>query len=135
MATAETIPAWIALFLGLYSLSAGVGELRAPGRWLAMVEDFEKSPGVMFLTGIVCIGLGATIYLVSPGLSGDWLGILIWVIGGLMVVEGCIFIAAGERFLGFWRRIMGTKMGLWAGASCLLGAALIFVGLSRLQTI
>ena len=135
MAESGTVAAWIALFLGLYSLAAGVGELRSPGRWLAMVEDFETSPGSMFLAGIVCIGLGGTIYLVLPGMTGDWLETLIWVMGGFMVVEGCIFIASGERFLGFWKRLMAKNMSVWAGASCLVGAGFVFVALSRLQAI
>ena len=38
------IPAWIALFVGLYSLAGAVGELRSPGLWLRLVEDIERSP-------------------------------------------------------------------------------------------
>ncbi|WP_421993090.1 hypothetical protein [Qipengyuania sp.] len=33
MADAIDIPAWIALFFGLYALSAAIGELRMPGGW------------------------------------------------------------------------------------------------------
>lgn len=127
--------AWIALFIGLYSLAAGVGELRSPGRWLAMVNDFESSPATMFLTGIICIALGGTLYLIGANHAGDWLGMAIWIIGGLMVVEGCVFIVGGERFIGFWKRLMSGNMSIWAGASALLGGALIFAGISRLQLV
>ena len=88
MADGIDIPAWIALFIGLYSASAAIGELRHPGGWVGMVAHFERDLGLRFLTGIVCLGLGAAIYLVSPWRPGDWLAVLVTVIGGGMVVEG-----------------------------------------------
>lgn len=133
MADYADTPAWIALFLGLYSLAAGVGELRNPGMWLRMVEDFESSPATMFLAGIFCIALGASLYLVSPWQPGDWLSVAISVLGGFIVVEGMAFIAAGDRFVAYWKRVMGARMGLWAGISAAFGGALLFYALSRLQ--
>ena len=137
--TADT-PAWIALFLGLYILAASVAELRGPGSWARLLEDFGRSPALAFLTGAFAIALGAAIYLVSPwqpaGQDRDWLGILISVIGGLAVAKGLFFIAAPERVTGMGRRIMtGGKTSFIAGFAAVLGAALIFVALSRLQTI
>ncbi|MDC0886292.1 hypothetical protein OAS19_00665 [Altererythrobacter sp.] len=126
-------PAWIALFMGLYSLAAGVGELRNPGMWLRMIEDFERSPATMFLTGVVCIALGAAIYLASPWQDGDWLSVAISVLGGLIAAEGLAFIAAGDRFIATFKRVMGTRMSLWAGLSAAFGAAVLFYALSRLQ--
>ena len=99
MADATDIPAWIALFLGLYSLAAAVGEFRAPGGWAAMLLDFERSPASRFLTGMFCIALGAAIYLVTPWRPGDWLSIAVSVIGGICAAEGMLILAAGDRFL------------------------------------
>ena len=132
MADGIDIPAWIALFIGLYSASAAIGELRHPGGWLGMVAHFERDLGLRFLTGIVCLGLGAAIYLVSPWRPGDWLAVLVTVIGGGMVVEGALILAFGDNFLAFARRLMGAANRLWAGLSLLLGAALIVVALLRL---
>ena len=132
MTEAANIHAWIALFIGLYSLSAGVAELRSPGKWLAMATDLENSPATMFLSGIFCIALGGTLYLIGSNHAGDWLGMAVWIIGGLMVVEGCVFIVAGDRFIGLWKRLMSGNMSIWAGASALLGGILIFIGISRL---
>ena len=132
MADGIDIPAWIALFMGLYSASAAIGELRHPGGWVGMVAHFERDLGLRFLTGIVCLGLGAAIYLVSPWRPGDWLAVLVTVIGGGMVVEGALILAFGDNFLAFARRLMGAANRLWAGLSLLLGAALIVVALLRL---
>lgn len=135
MTDPTNIPAWIALFLGLYSLAAGVGELRNPGMWQKMAEDFASSGAVVFLTGIMCIGFGGAIYLASPWQQGDWLSIMISLVGGFMVAEGAVLIAMGDRLISIWKRFLGAKTGVWAGLAALIGAGLIFVALSRLQTI
>lgn len=132
MVDAPDIPAWIALFTGLYSLAAGVGEFRSPGTWATMLKDFERSAGLRFLTGLFCLSLGATIYLVSPWVAGDWLAIAINVLGGLCAVEGLVILAAGERYLGFARALLGKANAFWAGFAALFGVGAVLVALSRI---
>ncbi|RKF18239.1 hypothetical protein D6851_15385 [Altericroceibacterium spongiae] len=130
--TPQDLPSWIALFLGLYALAAGMGELRNPGGWAAMLEDFEKSPGLRFLAGILCIGFGALIYLVCGAQYRSWLAIAMSVIGGLMVIEGVLILASGERVMGFARRFLGKAGSVWPGFSVFLGAAFILLAFARL---
>src|SRR5687768_6760026 len=61
MAETSQISAWIALFLGLYWLAAGVGELRGPNGWWMMLKEFERSPALRFVTGFVTLAFGAAI--------------------------------------------------------------------------
>ena len=135
MADTADIPAWIALFIGLYSLAAAVGEFRMPGTWAAMVEDLAQRPGLRFLTGVFVLSLGAAIYLVTPWRPGDWLAVAVSVVGGVCVVEGLLLLAAGDRFMDFARRLMGQGSNAWAGFAALLGAAALFTALSRLQAL
>ena len=51
-------PAWSALFLGLFSLFAGIAELRVPGKWHRMMEEISTSPSVQMLTALVELFLG-----------------------------------------------------------------------------
>ncbi|MXO49315.1 hypothetical protein GRI69_13735 [Erythrobacter vulgaris] len=132
MAEGIDIPAWIALFMGLYALAAGIGELRHPGGWTAMLEDYERNTALRFLTGIVCIGLGGAIYLVSPWQPDDWLAILITILGGWMAIEGALILAFGDGIMRFARRLMGKANQLWAWFSLILGAFLIATALFRL---
>lgn len=126
------LPVWIALFLGLYALAAGAGEFRAPGGWNAMLLDFERSPGLRYLTGMACMALGAAIYLAVPWVAGDWLAIAVNILGGLALAEGLLILAAGDRFLALGRRMLGNAWGAWAGLSVVLGFAAIVAAMSRL---
>ena len=134
MAEPSQISAWILLFMGLYSLAAAVGELRSPNTWWAMLKDFERSPGLRFLTGLFVLALGAAVYLVNPWVPGDWQSIVVSVLGGLMVAEALLILASGDRFLHLARALIGRAGRAWAGFSALLGMAMIVAALSRLQT-
>jgi hypothetical protein len=134
MAENADISAWIAFFVGLYALAAGVGEIRSPGGWGVMLKEFERTVALRFLTGLVTLALGATIYLVNPWRTGDWLAIVVSVLAGVAIAEGLLMLAAGERFISFGRALLGRGGRVWAGFSALLGIALVGVALSRLHT-
>ena len=135
MATAATTPAWIALFLGLYILAACVSELRAPDGWAQMLASFEASPALTFVTGVFTFTLGAVIYLVTPWNAEDWLSIVVSVIGGVAIAKGLFFIAAPDRIFALGKRMLVGNTGLIAGIDAVLGAALLFVALSRLHVV
>lgn len=132
MAEPLDIPAWIALFIGLYALAAAVGEFRRPGMWMAMVQELERSAALAFLTGLICVVLGAAIYLVNPWRPEDWLAVTVSVIGGLCVAEGLLILAAGDRYLTFGRKLIARARTLWPGLSALIGIGLMLAALSRL---
>jgi|SRR5687768_16775764 len=134
MAQPADVPAWIALFLGLYALAAAVGELRAPNTWWAIIKEFERSPGLRFVIGLNCVALGAAIYLVSPWRPGDWLSVAVSVMGGLHFAQGLLILASGERFLHGTRALIGRSGRVWGGLGALFGVALVFAALSRLRT-
>jgi hypothetical protein len=133
MAEPSQISAWIALFFGLYLFAAGVGELRSPNSWWALLKEFERSPGLRFLTGVAALALGATIYLVNPWQPGDWLSVTVSVIGGLGVAKGILVLASGDRYLHLARALLGRAGRAWGGLAALLGAALVIVAMLRLQ--
>lgn len=138
MADPSQLSAWIALFLGLYLFAAGAGELRAPNTWWAMLKEFERSPGLRFLTGVAALAIGATIYLVNPWRpnesgGGDWLAIAVSVIGGLAVAKGILILASGDRYLRLARAMVGRAGRAWAGLAVLAGLSLTIVAMSRLQ--
>ena len=133
MAASADISAWIALFFGLYALAAGTAELRSPNTWSTMLKEFERSPALRFATGLVALALGATIYLVNPWRPGDWLALVVSALGGVVVAEGLLMLAAGDRFVQIGRALIGRAGRAWAAFAVLFGIAAILVGLSRLH--
>jgi hypothetical protein len=134
VAEGDPISAWIALFLGLYWLAAGAGELRSPNGWWMMLKEFERSPALRFVTALISLALGATIYLVTPWRTDDWLAVAVSVIGGLHVAQGLLILAAGERFLHGARAVIGRSGRAWGGLAALAGAALTLIAMMRLGT-
>ena len=135
MADSTDLPAWIALFAGLYALAAGFGEMRRPGMWASMPPELARNAPFRFVAGVVTLSVGAAIYLASPWRPGDWLAILVSVIGGLMVVEGLLFLAAPDLFARWATKGLKSAERLWPILALLLGVALILAALIRLQTI
>lgn len=132
MAEAADISAWIILFTGFYSLGAAIGELRSPGSWAAMLDDFEGRAGLQFLTGIVVLALGATIYLVNPWNPGDWMSVLVTVLGGGMALEGFIILAWGQAFIHLASKMLGAVNRVWAMFAGVIGIVMICLALLRL---
>lgn len=132
MAEAGTIPAWILLFTGLYSLAAGIGEFRQPGYWKSMIDDFARTPSLRFLTGLFCLALGAAIYLTNPWDPGDWMSVVVTVLGGWIAIEGLLFLAVGDRFIQFSAALLGGGTRIWAIIASLIGVAAIVAALMRL---
>lgn len=131
MAETADIPAWIALFMGLYALGASVGELRSPGSWAAMLDGFERNEALRFLTGIVLLALGATIYLVNPWNPEDWLAVAMTVMGAGMALEGVVMLAFGRPFMHFASQLLGAVNRVWALFAAVIGVVLICLAALR----
>lgn len=123
-----TAPAWTALFLGLFSLFAGVGELRNPGQWRKMIDEMVSSPALKIMMAFVELFLGAVVYLANPWASPYWLSKVMSVVGGLMCVEALVTVAFSDIYLTFWARRLAPWSRFWAGFSTALGVALIVAG-------
>jgi len=131
MAENADIAAWITLFTGLYAIAAAIGELRHPGSWAAMLDDFEKKEGLRFVTGLILLALGAAIYLVNPWNPADWLSVVVTVLGGGMALEGLVMLAFGRAFMHFASGLLGTVNRFWALVAAVMGAVLVCVALIR----
>lgn len=133
MGNAANITGWITFFIGLYAVAAGIGEFRRPGFWAKMLQEFRESMALQFLTGMVTLAVGATIYLVNPWNPGDLLSILITVLGAWIFIEGALILAVGDWFLNVASKMMSAANRLWAGLSIAVGLLAIFAALVRLQ--
>ena len=131
MTQSSDFPAWIALFLGLYSLAAAIGELRMPGTWQKMLKELAGSPALLITISFFETGLGAVIYLASPWDPTDLLASAMNLLGGLMVIEGILLAAFGNRFIGFWAILLAPLMRLWLLLAAVIGVVLIVAAIPR----
>ncbi|AIT80962.1 hypothetical protein [Novosphingobium pentaromativorans] len=122
-------PAWTALFLGLFALFAGIGELRQAGHWQKMLEEMGASPALQLIAALLELFLGAAIYIVNPWASADWLSGAMSVLGGLMIIEALVVLAFSDVYMAFWLRRFGPMSKLWAWLSILIGIAGIAVAI------
>ncbi|HKT84833.1 MAG TPA: hypothetical protein VJQ77_01970 [Novosphingobium sp.] len=124
-------PAWTALFLGLFALFAGVGELRQAGHWQKLLEEMSASPALQLITALLELFLGAVIYIANPWASADWLSSAMSVLGGLMIIEALVVLAFSDVYMAFWLRRFGPLSNLWAWLSIAIGLALAAVGIAH----
>lgn len=124
-------PAWTALFLGLFALFAGIGELRQPGHWQKLLKETAASPALQLITAMLELFLGAAVYIVNPWASADWLSSAMSVIGGLMIIEALVVLAFSDVYMAFWLRRFGPLSKLWAWLSVLFGLVFIAVGIAH----
>jgi hypothetical protein len=124
-------PAWTALFIGLFALFAGIGELRAAGHWQKMLEEIAASPALQLVTALVELFLGAVVYLANPWASPDLLSRVMSVLGGLMCLEALVILAFSDAYTAFWRGRFGPLAKFWAWLSVLIGIALIVAAITH----
>jgi hypothetical protein len=97
-----------------------------------MFDDFSGTPSLRFLTGIICLVMGAAIYLANPWDPADWMSVVVTVIGGWIVIEGLAFLAFGDRFIPIVATVLGSNQRFWAVIACVLGVVIIALPLMRL---
>jgi hypothetical protein len=128
METANILTLHLADGFGLYLVAIGAGALIAPDRWRAMRGEFERSPGLTTVTGVMTFAIAAAIVGVHHSFD-DPLAIVISLAGIIGAAEGLLLLAVPQLLLAiagpFYERPRA-----WAIVAVLLGAALLAAGLT-----
>jgi hypothetical protein len=83
---------------GIVALVIALGALMTPNRMGAAMADFEKSPGLLFITAIFALGLGL-IQVMFHNLWTDPTAIIVSLIGWLAIIKGIVLIAIPEPIM------------------------------------
>ena len=75
--------------IGIYELVAGIGGLTGRINWRTMLDEFDRSPALTFITGFMVYVLGAVVILVH----------CIWTSPLAIIVSATGCIAAAEGLL------------------------------------
>lgn len=128
MDTISVLTLRLAEVIGLYMIVVGIGGLTAPQRWRAMVEDLERSPGLVMALGFAVFAVGAALVLIHS-IWRDPLSVIVTLIGYIALIEGALLLAVPGPLIriGHWS-LNFTRA--WAILSIVLGVLLFLAGLT-----
>jgi hypothetical protein len=115
---------------GLYILVTGLSGLAMPLRWKAVIEDYQRSPALTYLTAVIVLGLGLTLVSVHS-LWTDPLAVVVSLVGWIVLVEGLALAAFPDGLMKFGAATVATsgRTRAWAIVAVIAGAALLIAGL------
>ena len=133
MDTISILTLRLAEAIGLYMIVVGIGGLVSPSRWRAMMDDLDRSPGLVMALGFPVFVVGAVLVLIHS-IWTDPLAVIVSLIGYVALFEGALLLATPAPLLRIGRLAVRFTR-LWAGISILLGILLFLAGLTGRATV
>src|SRR5450631_601351 len=99
---------FLAKLLGPFFAVVGLSVLMNADAFRGIVKEFLKSPGLIFLTGLMTLPAGLAIVLTHNVWMADW-PVLITIIGWLGVVSGVARIFAPKSITSTGKKISASK--------------------------
>ena len=127
MITAIPLTLNLLIVIGLYELVAGIAGLTGQINWRTMLDEFDRSSALTFITGFVVYVLGAMVILIHS-IWTDPLAIIVSAVGWIISIEGVLIMAVPGPLLAFSRRLVVNQKVISAIA-IVFGLLLICLGL------
>lgn len=99
---------FIAQIIALLYLATGIAALRGVLDFKKVVDDFEKSPALTFIVGLIALILGMLLVRWHNIWIKDW-SVLITLFGWISVLKGFMFLAFPENLGKFKGWFKNTK--------------------------
>ena len=114
---------WLSVLLGAYLVAGGIGALVRGNLWPEMIDEFDRSPALVAITGAVAFSIGALIVSIH-NVWTDPAAILVSAAGWIAVAEGLTLLAVPQLWLRLARPLMRASRA-WGIFMLLLGAFLV----------
>jgi hypothetical protein len=133
MDTMSVLTLRLAEILGLYMIVIGLGGLASPQRWRAVMDDLNRSPGLVVALGFAVFAVGGTLVLIHS-IWTDPLAIIVSLIGYIALIEGATLLAVPGPLIciGHWSI---RFIRIWAIVALVLGLLLFLAGLTGRATL
>jgi hypothetical protein len=128
MTTLIPLTLHLLVLIGVYELAAGVAGLTGRLGWSALIDEFERSPGLTFVTGFMAFAVGAAINLAHHHFT-DVPAIIVSAIGWIALIEGVVLMVCPGPLLRFSRGLVRNQQ-LISIAAAVVGIAFILLGLT-----
>lgn len=111
--------------LCLTYLSAGVAALTGKITYSKVIEDFERSPGLAFISGFLALIIGVVLVHYHNHWVRNWT-VLITIVGWLSLLKGIMLVAWPQSIAHFkgWYKNTST----WGGIMIVLGLVFGYFG-------
>jgi hypothetical protein len=118
----------IAKGFGVLILAVALNALTAPQRLIAVLADFERSPGLAFMGALMALIMGLVLVTLHD-LWTDPLAILVTLLGWALLIKGVLLLAIPGGFLKFGRAMIATPSSVRVyGVIALILAVILLAG-------
>ena len=128
MTTAIPLTLHLLVLIGLYELAAGLAGFTGRMDWSALLDEFERSPALSFITGFMVFVLGGVLILAHHHWT-DPLAVVVSLVGWIAAVEGLMIMVVAKPLLAWSRPLVRSQRAVSIFAM-LFGIALIVLGLT-----
>ena len=128
MITAIPLTLNLLILIGLYELAAGIAGLTGRINWRTLLDEFDRSPALTFMTGFMVYVLGGVVVLIHC-IWTDPLAIIVSAIGCIASVEGLLIVTVPGPLFAFSRRLVANQR-LISMLAAAFGLLLIGLGLT-----
>jgi hypothetical protein len=128
MTTAIPLTLHLLVLMGLYEFAAGAAGFTGSISWKAIIDEFERSPALTFVTGFAAFAVGAAIDLGHHHWT-DLPAVIVSAIGWIAIIEGVMLMVCPKPLLRFSRGIVRNQK-LISILAAGIGLVLIVAGLT-----
>lgn len=111
-----TLSIFIAKVLAVAYISIGIALLSGTMSFRKMIEEFEKSPVLMYMGGFIALVIGMILVQYHNIWDGSW-RVLVTLVGWLVLLKGLILIIF-PKSLSWFRNMVSNSTGI--GVFCIL---------------
>jgi hypothetical protein len=127
MTTAIPLTLHLLVLIGLYELAAGIAGLTGTVSWRSLIDEFDRSPSLTFMTGFIVFVLGA-ITIIAHNIWTDVLAGIVSLLGWIAAAEGLLLMVVPGPLFALSRQLVINQrlVSLLAAA---FGLILVLLGL------
>jgi len=119
--------AWLSILLGTYLLAGGFGAVLRGPLWSEIIDEFDRSPGLVAVTGAVAFVVGALVVTVHNVWTSP-AAILVSAAGWIACAEGLSLLAVPQLWMRYARPMIAAPR-VWGTVMVVIGAYLLAAGL------
>ena len=128
MATAIPLTLHLLILIGLYDLAAGIAGLTGAIDWPLMIDEYERSPALTFVTGFAAFAIGGALHLAHHHWT-DLPAIIVSAVAWIAMIEGLLIMVWAKPLFAFSRWVVRHQR-IVSLIALLFGAALVLIGLT-----